>query len=702
MLQKFKFKKGLLFIMPFLLLITWIYNVKETNYATFRTVDPEYIHLTSSINLAGGQYKLISIESPATSLYIFGAAVVRITHLISGGGRSLMDDYLLFPEKYIFSFRISLIFLMLISLICLGLIVYKYSQNMFQALFLQVIPFVSIIILDCATMVCPENFLVTIMIWYVLFLVLLTHKYIKESRVVLYFSFLVGIGLATKLTFVPFLLPPIFLFSKNKYRIFYLILISFTTLILAFPAVIQYERFYSWVKGLIFHTGLYGNGEEKIIDRHLFKTHFLTIVTSEILFIVSYIFLILNLPAYFIFKKKNKKTFLLFLSIFIVFTIQIILTSKHFALRYLIPSLMLTLYVVYEVFSFYKPRFLSFITQKANWLPYGLILAVFLLGSFSLIKENNILREHRESRLGAFNYIENNLKDKVKIINPNFYSSSAAKEYSLHHAALWTGIYKDIYYGRLNELYPTTYFYFPWDERYYKWNVPSRMIDIIKKYDEIYYYGALDATNAELEDYNNEIKSRFDYYNQLGGKIIEYKTVYKSKYDVIYKLKVDSNLVNKMYDYEEMACDMERILADNKFFDTNSPYQLSYNNNRCSTTSFSGKYSQILNKKAPWGSGVKISKVAPGSNYEVTVWKKSNDDRCVIVAAADKAEDLYISSNTIVQQKNGWDQLKLIFESNKKIDNKSIQIYVWYNGENQVFIDDFKIKVGKVRQVIPN
>jgi len=686
-------KKSLLFLIPFILFLALLYNVKETKLASIRTVDPEYIHLISSVNLASGQYKLLSIESPATSLYIYGAMVVKITHWLTGNNVSLMDDFLLNPEKYILSFRISLIIATLLSLLCLGFFVYKYTGNLILSFFLQLCPFVSLEILNLTTIICPESFLIIIMIWYIILLLLLRKEAVSEIKIVIYFSIIAAIGLATKMTFIPLIIIPLLLFSKNKYRLYYLLITVFLALVIAFPAVIQHERFISWVNGLIFHAGNYGKGAAKIVDINLFEENLKKIFSTEIFFSIAYLFSIFTVIYLFFIKKKKDKTFLFFLAIAIVFTFQIALTAKHFAFRYLIPSMMLTTYVIYESGATYHLYYKSFSAKGIKILSYTILAIILGFGLTSLIRHNIKYKFHRESRMDAYHFIKENLYEKPILIIPNYFGSSTLA-YSIYFSAGWTGEYRDLYFGRLNQLYPDTYFYVPFIGKYQKWNYDISLPDILTKYKEFYVYGALDATDAKEEDFNQKIKNRINYYNSFGQTTIGIKRIYQSAYDVVYKLSIDQDKLHHLYHYEEIKCDMENLSKDSTCFETNTKYKFNYNNNRSNSTAFSGKYCQFLDQGHPWGSGIILENVKPGNHYEVTLWKKSSDKNCFIVATIENSNDFYIACNYVNQVKNGWEQLKLTFEADKKIENKQVHIYIWYNGKDHAFIDDFQITIG--------
>jgi len=396
----------------------------------------------------------------------------------------------------------------------------------------------------------------------------------------------------------------------------------------------------------------------------------------------------------FFIKKKQDKTFLFFLAIVIVFTFQIVLTAKHFAFRYLIPSMMLTTYVIYESGATYHLYYYKlFSARRIKILSYTTLAIILGFGLASLIRHNIKYKFYRESRMDAYHFIEENLHGKPILIIPNYFGSSTLA-YSLYLSAVWTGEYRNLYFERLNQLYPDTYFYLPFTEKYQKWNYDISLPDIFTKYKDFYVYGALDATDAKEEDFNQKIRNRINYYNSFGQTVIGIKRIYQSAYDVVYKLSIDQDKLHHLYHYEEIKCDMENLSKDSTCFETNTKYKFNYNNNRSNSTSFSGKYSQFLDQGHPWGSGITLDNVKSGNYYEITLWKKSSDKNCFIVATIENSNDFYIACNYVNQVKNEWEQLKLTFEADKKIENKQVHIYIWYNGKDHAFIDDFQIAIG--------
>ena len=101
-------KHSVLLILPIVYAFFCIHISNKSQNGFIRTVDPEYIHLMSSINLAEGNISIQSIESPATPLYVLGAITSKVTCWVSSSD-SLKDDFISNPEKYIDVLRMVLL-----------------------------------------------------------------------------------------------------------------------------------------------------------------------------------------------------------------------------------------------------------------------------------------------------------------------------------------------------------------------------------------------------------------------------------------------------------------------------------------------------------------------------------------------------------------------------------------------------------------
>jgi hypothetical protein len=141
---------------------------------------------------------------------------------------------------------------------------------------------------------------------------------------------------------------------------------------------------------------------------------------------------------------------------------------------------------------------------------------------------------------------------------------------------------------------------------------------------------------------------------------------------------------------------MERLTTDEMYYKTNNPSFLFKNNNlRTTEKSFSGKFSEKLTKENTYGTGCTVEHVQAGDYFEVTIWKYSKDDNYQLVCAANNTQDFYHVSNTIIEEKDGWEKIKLTVSIDKKIPGNKLIFYSWYTGNNACYCDDFKIIMGK-------
>lgn len=129
-------KQIALLIVPILYAFFCIHNTYKSPQGFINTVDPEYIHLMSSIHLAEGNISIQSIESPGTPLYVLGAITSKITCWVSSND-TLKQDFITNPEKYIQALRLVLLILTTFSLYVLGRVVQKISQNPLASILLQ-------------------------------------------------------------------------------------------------------------------------------------------------------------------------------------------------------------------------------------------------------------------------------------------------------------------------------------------------------------------------------------------------------------------------------------------------------------------------------------------------------------------------------------------------------------------------------------
>ena len=683
-------KHLVLFVLPIIYAFFCIHTTHKSPNAFLQTVDPEYIHLISSVNLAEGNLNIQSIESPGTPLYVLGAITAKVTCFASSND-SLKEDFISNPEKYIDALRLVLLILTTLSLFILGHVVHKVSHSPFRAILFQLAPFLSADIMLTSTIFTPDHFLVILMLLYmaVLFNHIHRENNTGEMKSTLYFSLFTALGCATKITFLPLVILPLFILPQAKQKLVFILSTVLLCPLFAFTAAIQYDRFFGWVKGLIFHSGNYGTGEEKIISSPSFINNLGKIVSTEIPFIIISLLLLICIFMFLIKRQKNQHNRII-VGLLCTFILHIILVSKHFAIRYLTPSILLGILGIYLLILFFAH------TKKMQktWM-ISLIVMYPLLAFKNIYTINDRLLNHIASRNKAHECLEKNRKGLPLLIVPNYFGTGT-KEYSLWFSSKWVGQNAQEYIDVMNKKYPNTYFFIPQQNTYFNWSNEISLFDILKSNPILNLYISLDATKRKEEAFAKEILKKFDAYNRPNDSIIKIKYVFHQKYDMICQLSIDTARLNELYHYNEAFCDMESVSSDALYYlSDNQSFLFKNNNLRTSEKSFSGKFSEKLTKENTYGTGCTIDNVKVGDYFEATIWKYSGDDDYQLVCAANNVQDLYHVSKTIMEEKDGWKKIKLSITIDKNIVGNKLIFYSWYAGNGTCYCDDFKMVMGR-------
>lgn len=146
----------------------------------------------------------------------------------------------------------------------------------------------------------------------------------------------------------------------------------------------------------------------------------------------------------------------------------------------------------------------------------------------------------------------------------------------------------------------------------------------------------------------------------------------------------------------KILCDAEQVNAKgNKFISANDSLVFFDGGNlRSSKTAFEGKYSvRTIAKKQPYAMGYHIQNAKPDSYFKVSVWRKSNDGKGVLVVTAKNTELLYLAASTpVVIAEDGWEKLELEVYTPPHFGEGKLSFYVWNNGSDTVYFDNLKIE----------
>jgi hypothetical protein len=449
-----------------------------------KSVDPEYAYLFNGLLLAQGHPDIQYTDHPGIPLQLLVAIVSRVLHFFRPG-QSLVNDILLNPETYIRATLYTASCINAVAVFLLGLYTYRFSYNLTMAIFLQLTPFSHLLVMESIGRLVPELLMCGLVCGWLIVLVKLIFSEKEErnyKKCSLLFAILVGFSLADKMTFLPYLLLPLIILPTWKLRLRYMVLSIFFFMAFAFPVVLNYKAFFRWITNIFTHIGPYGAGERGVIDWNLFIDRLKLLGTQRFLLFAGVTLLIITL-YYIITRRKRGEsiniTVNIALAILTILLLQYIMTAKQFAYNYMMPSLLLIVFMIFISVSLLKELFPGLGKRKVPELLMGLtgLLLVINITSKTVKDLNNIYKANAIKE-EAYQEIVPLLSSTPKIICPSYYGCSAV-EYALTFGIHVSGRHGNYLTEHVKELYPSTYIYFPWERVFYEGNkeiLPSTFI----------------------------------------------------------------------------------------------------------------------------------------------------------------------------------------------------------------------------------
>jgi hypothetical protein len=242
--------------------------------------DPSYAYLLNGLNLAE-LHTSGHIDHPGTPLQILGAGVIRTVHAWSGRA-DLETDVVRNPEAYLDAISYTTLACYALMLLAAGGLTWWATRNLFLALLMQVVPFLTLRIPASLTDVMPEALLLSLVtgfaITVLLFLELDTT--IGQGIFAAWLGVFSGLAIATKLTAAPLVILPLVLLAR-WYRIRYLVFTALAFVIGTLPILPKYREWLWWLRQVTFHSGAYGSGEAHILDPAAYFRALMTISFGE-------------------------------------------------------------------------------------------------------------------------------------------------------------------------------------------------------------------------------------------------------------------------------------------------------------------------------------------------------------------------------------------------------------------------------------
>ncbi|PLX10533.1 MAG: hypothetical protein C0598_10175 [Marinilabiliales bacterium] len=504
-------------------------------------VDPEYFHLFNGINIAIGNLAVEYIAHPGTTIQFIYAISAHIANIIIPGG-NLVSKVLDNPEVFIHAANILMNLLTGISLYFLATSSFRYTKNFYLAIFLQLLPFADYHMILIAARIIPES----VMIAPAILLVIMLVKYVNDeergfkiTHYILGFAIVGGLGMAGKLSYLPFLIPPVFILKDWKSRFKYVLYTIIATIVFAFPLIVNIEKSWQWFSSMLIHSGKWGSGGNTVINVSEFPKNILKLLNYDIslsyIMLLGFVQLVLfHLLKYFRIISYKSIFSSVIASLLVVYILAILLVAKHFSYHYFTPFLILKFIMIYFMIGFIIHTFKGYKVTKyisAATLILGFILVYLQIsplqnGVKDRIEKSNINNE-RYKQMEAY------LNNENTIILSSHFSGSPFIQSAFVDAFLINGFLKSTFREELIERFPKTYFSFNWTDDFYYWDdflTPKDFIDPDKSL--LIFIGK--GLEGDLDRSLKRIKKYFPDYKQKLEILVELK----SPEEKLYKLSL--------------------------------------------------------------------------------------------------------------------------------------------------------------------
>ena len=136
-----------------------------------------------------------------------------------------------------------------------------------------------------------------------------------------------------------------------------------------------------------------------------------------------------------------------------------------------------------------------------------------------------------------------------------------------------------------------------------------------------------------------------------------------------------------------IICDFEEVIG--KDFRAGS-FKLKGGKGQTNENAKRGLFALKLDGNNKFGANLDLFEVKKGAEIEAKAWRKlGSKNGGIVISGLPGEDDLYKQSSEIIQEKDGWGLIKLVFRANQ--DYKKISVYL-FNPENEpVFFDDLSI-----------
>jgi hypothetical protein len=491
--------RWLLLLIPLAVLVLCILVVIERSPFFASWYDPVYCYLLNGLNIATGHFHVGHVDHPGTPLQFYTAVLLRCFHFFSNE-KDIIQDVLLRPEWYLFRIGIVSSFVIAACMYTAGLLMLRFTSNIFYSLLIQLTHVVSFHGLFFSQNLMSEFILVTCGILLAPLLVGYTFRTKDNSKtILLYAAIISGIMIAGKFPAFSVWLLWILIMKSRKHFFLFTAISATTFVLITFPAWHAATQFKQWIVNLLTHTGRYGGGSKGFADWTQLMRNAGTILSFSWIVTATYVlvFITVLLNANNIFRKNSDSSLRTLAAACFAITLHLLMVSKQFAMHYFIPAgLLIVPCIVILLKRLEQHRIIHFLNKGTLGVSVALGIALLLLWRSVAMYQFFPRFVHPGNELNkvvsSFNY---------DLALFDYKEGGPLAEPALYFGKYYTGERNQYYTDRLAELYPKFYFYYPATATMKNWRSDIEPSTVLRDSMLLLYYHAK-ADSFNIYDLN--------------------------------------------------------------------------------------------------------------------------------------------------------------------------------------------------------
>ncbi|MEX2218112.1 MAG: hypothetical protein WD749_05075 [Phycisphaerales bacterium] len=467
--------------------------------------DPDYHYLLNSLMLAEGHAPR-HIDHPGTPLQELGAAVLLARHHLGlgpAGDGPLREGILRDPESALTAISVCLRLLFAGALYLLGLRARELTGGLGAALAAQGASLLSMIGLLSLWRVSPEPLVMTLSLLTACITLRLARGPGAPGRFVALAGIIAGVGVATKVTFIPLLLVPLRALATRGRVAAYAAVSALAFVVAVAPILGQHERLLGWFGRLAANDGVYGRSEgHAIVNPSRYAGDLWRMIREEPAAIIAAAIsaaLLVHLGRSGRWRSLPPRERAIAGTLGLVALVQVLqylLVAKHAGDRYLLPALMLLGLNIALGHALLSAAYPPAIRRRASAAALVLMLGYAAWLGIRLERRLADQREQSTARLALHALSLRTARAEGGVLACAYPSSSPV--FALVFADWWTA---NRFGPDLREMYPGQWNYNVWGKTY---SVGARQLPKQRATDQaargtLFFQGVRDVLPAEFD-----------------------------------------------------------------------------------------------------------------------------------------------------------------------------------------------------------